>query len=295
MASPIDLFTSYLRYERNRSELTVERYEQSLKDFESFFSQKDESLTWLAVDADIIREWVEKLVDEGKEATTVNTDLAAVRSFYRFALARKLVGRDPARYITGPKKKKSLPQFVKESEMDSLLDEVSWGSNIKDVRARTIILLLYETGLRRSELVGLDNKDVDFGTRQLRVTGKRRKQRVVPFGEELEEALRHYVEVRDEQIESRSEAFFLNKQGERISDELVYDIVHKYLSLVTSLKKRSPHVLRHSFATALLNHDVGIENVRQLLGHESIETTKIYTHATFEQIKRVYKESHPRG
>lgn len=295
MASPIDLFTSYLHYERNRSELTVERYEQSLKDFESFFSQKDESLTWLAVDADIIREWVEKLVDEGKEATTVNTDLAAVRSFYRFALARKLVGRDPARYITGPKKKKSLPQFVRESEMDSLLDEVSWGSNIKDVRARTIILLLYETGLRRSELVGLDNKDVDFGTRQLRVTGKRRKQRVVPFGEELEEALRHYVEVRDEQIESRSEAFFLNKQGERISDELVYDIVHKYLSLVTSLKKRSPHVLRHSFATALLNHDAGIENVRQLLGHESIETTKIYTHATFEQIKRVYKESHPRG
>lgn len=295
MASVIDLFLNYLRYERNRSELTVLRYERSLKDFESFFTQKGEHLTWQDVDTDLIREWMEMRVDMGNEATTVNADLAAVRSFFRFALARKLVEHDPAHLLVGPKKKKSLPQFVKESEMDQLLDHTAWGDDINDVRARTIIILLYETGLRRSELIGLDDKDIDFATHQLRVTGKRRKQRVVPFGKELEEALKHYMTVRDEQIERLSDAFFLSNKGKRVDESLVYKTVRDHLSLVTSLKKRSPHVLRHSFATALLNHDAGIENVRQLLGHESIETTMIYTHATFEQIKRAYKESHPRG
>jgi integrase/recombinase XerC len=231
----------------------------------------------------------------GNKATTVNADLTAVRSFYRFALARKLVNRDPAHHLTGPKKSKSLPQFVREREMDELLDQKRWSDDYKDVRARTIILLLYETGLRRSEVVGLDDGDVDFILRQLRVTGKGRKQRTIPFGDELELALRHYVEVRDQQISRQESALFLSDKGRRISGKLVYDIVRSNLSLVTTLKKRSPHVLRHSFATAMLNHNAGLENVRLLLGHESIETTEIYTHATFEQMKRVYKEAHPRG
>lgn len=291
----IDLFLSYLRYERNRSELTVARYERSLHDFEQFIAAKDESLSLAAIDADIVREWVEVLMDKGNKATTVNADLSAVRSFYRFALARKLVNRDPARYVTGPKKQKCLPQFVRESEMDQLLDGMQWSDDFNMVRARTIILMLYETGLRRSELTGLDDKDVDFQTRQIKVTGKRRKQRIVPFGDELEEALRRYMKVRDEQVERQSEALFLNNRGRRISGGSVYNVVRENLSLVTSIQKRSPHVLRHSFATAMLNHDAGLENVRQLLGHESAETTEIYTHATFEQMKRVYKEAHPRG
>lgn len=295
MANIIGLFISYLRFERNRSELTVKRYERSLRDFETFFTEKDSGLSWSAVDADIIREWMEKMMDKGNKATSVNADLSAVRSLFRFALLRKLIDCDPARLVTGPKKQKTLPQFVKEREMDELLDGKEWGDDYNNVRARTIILLLYETGLRRSELTGLDDKDVDFTLRQVRVTGKGRKQRIVPFGDELEKALRQYIEVRDKTIGRKCDALFLTEKGQRISGEKVYSIVRENLTFATSLKKRSPHVLRHSFATALLNHDAGLENVRLLLGHESIETTEIYTHATFEQMKRVYKDAHPRG
>lgn len=295
MATMIELFISYLRYERNRSELTLLRYEKSLRDFEQFFTEKDDGLTWTTVDADIIREWVEMRMDSKMKATTVCTDLTAVRSFYRFALSRKLIDRDPARYVTGPKKQKPLPVFVKESEMDDLLDGKEWSNDIKDVRARTIILLLYETGLRRSELVALDDNDIDFTLMQLRVTGKGRKQRTIPFGNELCTALKEYTEQRNRQIARQDNAFFVNDKGRRINANYVYNVVKTNLTLVTSVKKRSPHVLRHSFATALLNHDAGLESVRLLLGHESIETTQIYTHATFEQMKRVYKEAHPRG
>ena len=291
----IDQFLSYLRYERNRSELTIERYGKSLRLFQAFFEELCEGQTWETVDADIIRAWMESLMDKGYKATAVNADLAAIRSFYKFALARKLVEKDPAYCVQGPKKQKPLPQFVKESEMDKLLDETEWGEEYKDVRARTIIILLYEAGLRRSELTGLNDQDVDLEACQLKVTGKRNKQRIIPFGEELRDQLQKYIALRDETIERNSEALFLTKRGNRIAAEEVYLIVRSKLGEVTTLKKRSPHVLRHSFATALLNHDAGLESVRQLLGHESLETTEIYTHTTFDQLKRVYKEAHPRG
>jgi len=291
----VDKFINYLRYERNRSELTVTRYELSLREFQQYFEAKDDGLTWDTVDADIIREWMEATMDKGQKATTVNTNLAALRTFYRFALARNLVNRDPAHQVLGPKKQKPLPQFLRENEMNELLDKMEWGEGYKDVRARTIILLFYETGLRRAELRTLDNVDVDLKACQLKVTGKRNKQRIVPFGEEMAAALRHYVEVRDREVPRCSEAFFVNEKGERISDGVIYYEVKKHLSRVSSLKKRSPHVLRHTFATAMLNHDAGLESVRKLLGHESLETTEIYTHTTFDQLKRVYKEAHPRG
>ena len=293
--SVIDLFLSYLRYERNRSEHTVKRYETSLHDFEAYFLSLDSGLTWASVDADIIRGWMESLMERGNIASTVNTGLSALRSFYKFALARNLVDRDPAHGVTGPKKKKPLPQFVREDDMDKLLDREEWGDNYKDVRARTILILLYEAGLRRAELTGLNNRDVDFAAGQLKVTGKRNKQRVVPFGTELAEQLRRYMEIRDEEVEAIDDALFVDKQGKRMTGSQVYEVVRTNLSKVTTMKKRSPHVLRHSFATAMLNHDAGLESVRQLLGHESLETTEIYTHTTFEQLKRVYKEAHPRG
>jgi len=291
----IGRFLSYLRYERNRSELTVGRYERSLREFEAYYKTLDETLNWNSIDADVIRGWMETLVDKGHKATSVNADLAAVRTFYRFALARGYVGKDPAHQVTGPKKQKPLPQFVKECEMDRLIDKEEWGDDYKDVRARTIIILLYETGIRRSELVGLDDKDVDFVAHQLKVTGKRDKQRIVPFGEELTQMLQQYIEVRNKQQRNDMQALFLNKKGERLTGHQLYNIVRENLSRVTTMQKRSPHVLRHSFATAMLNHDANLESVRQLLGHESLETTEIYTHTTFEQLKRVYKDAHPRG
>lgn len=292
----INQFLNYLRYERNASPQTVLTYEESLREFESYLSFRDEGLSLGKVDTDLIRDWMENLMDKGNNASTINKKLSALRSFYRYALKRKLVDADPAHCITGPKKSKPLPQFLRESEMDNLLDVIEWGDNYKDVRARTILLLFYEAGLRRSELTGLNDADVDFEARQLKVTGKRNKQRVIPFGEELSQVLSHYVTIRDEQV-ARKEAgaLFLSDKGERMTGDQVYTIVHKYLSVVTSLKKRSPHVLRHTFATAMLNNGAGLESIKNLLGHESVSTTEIYAHTTFEQLKRVYKEAHPRA
>jgi len=283
-----------LRFERNRSLQTVERYERSLRDFENYFKGRDENISWTSVDADIIRGWMETLMDKGNKATTVGTGLSALRSFFRFALTRGLVCADPAHHIISPKKQKPLPQFVKESEINFLIDDKEWGNSFKEVRARTIIIILYETGIRRGELVGLNDQDVDMAAQQLKVTGKRNKQRIIPFGDEVAEQLSCYWEVRNMQVERHSDALFLNNKGNRMTGQQVYQVVREQLTGATTLKKRSPHVLRHSFATAMLNHNAGLESVRQLLGHESLETTEIYTHTTFEQLKRVYKESHPR-
>ena len=291
----IDQFLNYLRYERNASLLTVQTYEEGLREFESYLNLRDDGLSLEKVDTDLIRDWMESLMDKGNNASTINKKLSALRSFYRFALKRKLVEKDPAHCLTGPKKAKPLPQFLREGEMDRLLDVIEWGDNYKDVRARTILLLFYEAGLRRSELTGLDDENVDFAAGQLKVTGKRNKQRIIPFGEELAEALAGYMAIRDEQVAKNSKALFLSDKGERMTGCQVYAIVHKYLSAVTSLKKRSPHVLRHTFATAMLNNGAGLESIKKLLGHESVSTTEIYAHTTFEQLKRVYKEAHPRA
>ena len=290
-------FLNYLRYERNRSELTVRTYERSLRDFESYFKNRDSHLSWESVDSDIIRDWMESMMDKGDMASTVNNCLSAVRSFFRFAMSRRLVSRDPAYAIKGPKKQKPLPQFVREDEMDRLIDvSEMWSDTYQDLRARTIIILFYETGIRLAELIGLKDNDIDFATRQLKVTGKRNKQRIVPFGQELESALKTYIEHRNQKFANPADdALFLSDKGQRMSRFQVEMIVKKCLSLVTTLKKKSPHVLRHSFATAMLNNGAGLESVRLLLGHESVATTEIYTHTTFEQLKKVYENAHPRA
>jgi integrase/recombinase XerC len=291
----IERFLDYIRYERNLSPMTVMTYEQFLRDFESYFRGLDTTADWTTVDADIIRDWLEQMLDNGAKATTVNTALSAVRSFFRYALRRKLVEKDPAHLIEGPKKSKPLPQFVREKEMDELIDDKEWGDTFIDVRARAILILLYETGVRVSELTGLDDEDLDVTAGQLKVTGKRNKQRIVPFGQELATAIGQYVGRRDTEVERQTTALFVTDKGERMTRQQVYAIVRRSLGEVTTLKKRSPHVLRHSFATAMLNNGAGLESVKKLLGHESLETTEIYTHTTFEQLKRVYKEAHPRA
>jgi integrase/recombinase XerC len=236
------------------------------------------------------------MMDKGDMASTVNNCLSAVRSFFRFALSRGLVSHDPSYSVKGPKKQKVLPYFVREQEMDRLIDiPQMWGNDFSDLRARTIIILFYETGIRLAELVALDDDDVDFANHQLKVTGKRNKQRIVPFGPELEQALTAYLARRDQQTPSLEGALIVGDTGERISRFKVEKIVRQCLSRVTTLKKRSPHVLRHSFATAMLNNGAGLESVRKLLGHESVATTEIYTHTTFEQLKRVYENAHPRA
>ena len=291
----IDRFLDYLKLERNYSRLTVLKYESCLRLFEEYFKNLNTELEWESVDADVIRDWMESMMDSGLTAATVNGRLSAVRSFYRFALKKGLVENDPAHTITGPKKEKPLPKFIREKDMDRLLQPEMWGDTYKDICARTIILLFYETGMRVGELVMLDDEMVDLDNRQLKVTGKRNKQRIIPFGAELEQALRDFVRLRDEQVERTEKGFFVTGKGQRVTYEQVRRMVKNHLGRVTTQQKRTPHVLRHTFATTMLNHEAGLESVKQLLGHESLATTEIYTHTTFEQLKKVYEKAHPRS
>lgn len=288
-------FLDYLRFEKNRSELTVSSYAEDLKAFEAYFKNLDMLLSWETVDADVIRGWMESMMDKGNRATSVNRRLSALRSFYRYALAHQKVARDPSRMIKGPKKAKPLPQFLKEEEMNRLLDVVEWGDDFESVRARTMLMTFYETGIRLSELTGLDDTAIDWANHAVKVLGKRNKQRIIPLGEELEHTLLIYIRVRDEQVKAGNGALFVTRKGERMSGDQVRNEVKRCLLLVSTLSKRSPHVLRHTFATAMLNHEAGLESVKKLLGHESLSTTEIYTHTTFEQLKRVYQEAHPRA
>ena len=291
----INEFLNYLKFERNRSDLTIKNYGEDLRAFKEFYGNLEGCHSWKSVDSDIIRDWMESMMDKGNNATSINRRLSALRSFYRFALARKLVDKDPVHGVTGPKKGRPLPQFLKENEMDRLLDAESWMDSFEDVRDRTVIMTFYETGIRLSELIGLDDSVVDFSNRQLKVTGKRNKQRVIPFGEELLATLRDYMKCRDKEVNRQSGALFVTAKGQRMTSSQVREAVRKNLSKVCTLKKRTPHVLRHTFATAMLNNKAGIESVKKLLGHESLSTTEIYTHTTFEQFKREYYSAHPRA
>ena len=291
----INEFLNYLKFERNRSDLTIKNYGEDLRAFKEFYGNLEGCHSWKSVDSDVIRDWMESVMDKGNNATSINRRLSALRSFYRFALARKLVDKDPVHGVTGPKKGRPLPQFLKENEMDRLLDAGSWTEGFEDVRDRTIIMTFYETGIRLSELIGLDDCMVDFSNRQLKVTGKRNKQRVIPFGEELLAMLRDYMKCRNKEVNLQSEALFVTAKGQRMTTSQVREAVKKNLSKVCTLKKRTPHVLRHTFATAMLNNKAGIESVKKLLGHESLSTTEIYTHTTFEQLKREYYSAHPRA
>ena len=291
----INEFLNYLKFERNRSDLTIKNYGEDLRAFKEFYGNLEGCHSWKSVDSDIIRDWMESMMDKGNNATSINRRLSALRSFYRFALARKLVDKDSVHGVTGPKKGRPLPQFLKENEMDRLLDAESWTESFEDVRDRTVIMTFYETGIRLSELIGLDDSVVDFSNRQLKVMGKRNKQRVIPFGEELLATLRDYMKCRDKEADRQSEALFVTAKGQRMTSSQVREAVRKNLSKVCTLKKRTPHVLRHTFATAMLNNKAGIESVKKLLGHESLSTTEIYTHTTFEQLKREYYSAHPRA
>ena len=291
----VNEFLDYLRYERRRSPETITSYSCSIREFEDFFHQLDNGLDWSTVDEDVVRDWMEHLVDGGMEASSVGTRFAALRSLFKFALARHLVERDPTYRLEPPKKAKRLPTFLKESEMNRLLDDLPWGTSFKEVRDKAIITTFYETGIRLSELTGLNDVDIDSDYHQLKVTGKGNKQRVVPYGEELARTLRDYMTCRDREVIRHSDAVFVTSKGKRMTSSEVRTVVKDKLSLVSSQKKLSPHVLRHTFATAMLNNGASIESVRRLLGHASASTTEVYTHTTFEQLRRVYKNAHPRA
>lgn len=289
-------FLDYLRFERNYSDNTIVGYGKDIAQFRNFLQERgSEEFDPSVVETDDIREWIVSLMDGGSGSSSVNRKLSALRSFYKYLLKRGEVTKDPLRKITGPKKKKPLPVFIKESDMDRLLDETDFGDGFVGCRDRLIVGTFYATGVRLSELIGLNDSDVDFSSSQLKVTGKRNKQRLIPFGDELKQTMLEYVNIRNEQTPRMTDAFFVKENGERLYKELVYSIVKRNLSKVVTQKKRSPHVLRHTFATTMLNHEAELGTIKELLGHSSLATTEIYTHTTFEELKKVYKQAHPRA
>ena len=218
-----------------------------------------------------------------------------VPAVYKFLLRKGEVKADPLRRVVAPKKRKVLPVFLKESDMDRVLDDTDFGEGFKGCRDRLIIEMFYVTGVRLAELIGLNDEDVDFSLSQIKVTGKRNKQRLIPFGEELKVLMSEYVNMRNEVVSVCSNAFFVRENGERLSRSFVTNLVKRTLSKVVAIKKRSPHVLRHTFATTMLNHDAKLVAIKELLGHESLATTEVYTHTTFEELKKVYNQAHPRA
>jgi len=289
-------FLEYFKSEKNCSELTVISYETDLREFEEFFESLNEGITWHTVDESVVREWIIYLLDEKKlENSSVNRKLSALRTFYRFLLKMQYVEHDPLLRIKGPKRKKLLPAFVKEKEMDLLIEMLGNDESYEGVLNKTVILLLYLTGMRKAELLALEDKDVDFVNKQLKVTGKRNKQRIIPFGQELEDCLHHYMNARCTKFNQGFEKLLISPKGIPLSREKVGKIVKDDLSAVTKQQKRSPHVLRHTFATAMLNNNADLVSIQKLLGHANLNTTQIYTHVSFEELKKTYQNAHPRS
>ena len=291
----IDSFLDYLRYERNYSNYTIEAYSKDLRQFEEYVKLNKESIFVTGdVDADLVRSWIVSLMDEKISPVSVNRKLSSLKSFFKFLMKQGSISVNPLRLITGPKTKKPLPYFVRDKEMELLLDGDGFDEDFEGVRDRLILEMLYDTGIRRSELIGIQDFDVDFGAMQIRVTGKRNKQRLIPFAEGLKNLIQAYTEVRNREVGSESGWFFVRKNGEQLSAGIVYTIVKKKLSEIPTLAKRSPHVLIHSFATSMLNNGAELNAVKELLGHSSLASTSVYTHTTFEELKKVY-HAHPRA
>lgn len=294
----LEAFLDYLRLERNVSPRTLKAYRDDLIAFESFFEALEGDLTWQTVDTDVAREWVVSMMEKGNKAASIQRRLSALRSCYRFLYKRGLVEHDPVHSLTAPKKERTLPAFVREQDMDRLLDTPGmFEESFEGRRDRLIIAIFYEAGLRLSELVGLDMQSMNLAAQTLKVFGKGRKERIVPFGVELLHLINIYIGERALYVRDGDdrEAFFLTAKGTRMTTGAVRDMVKGKLGLVTSQQKRSPHVLRHTFATTMLNHEADLESVKELLGHSRLQTTEIYTHTTFEELKKVYSEAHPRA
>lgn len=292
----LEAFLDYLRFERNASVRTVEAYRDDLKAFESFFKGLESNLSWETLDTDIAREWIVSMMENGNKASSVKRRLSALRSMYRFLLKRGYVKRDPVHHLTSPKKERVLPAFVREEDMNRLLDGPEmFEDTFNGRRDHLIIAMFYETGLRVSELVGLNMENVNLSAKVLKVTGKGNKQRIVPFGDELLHLINIYIGERGMLEIADEQAFFVSGKGKRMTIPNVRKMVKIKLGLVTMQQKRSPHVLRHTFATTMLNHQADLQSVKELLGHSRLSTTEIYTHTTFEELKKEYKNAHPRA
>ncbi|WP_461641882.1 tyrosine-type recombinase/integrase [Labilibaculum euxinus] len=286
-------FLSYLQFEKRYSVHTIISYDCDLTQFFDFMS-KNEVEEVKDVDFKSVRKWIVFLMNEGNSSRTVNRKLSSLKSFFKFLLRESVVDTNPMDRVVGPRQGKKLPGFVAEYAMQ-LLREVEFGEGFEGVRDRLVVEMFYQTGMRLSELMNLKITSFDRGTSLVKVLGKRNKERIIPVSKGLEKLLDEYLEERNRTFEERSDFLFVTKKGVPVYEKLLYRIVTKHLSKITTLAKRSPHVLRHTFATHLLNNGAELNAVKELLGHSNLSATQIYTHTTFERLNKVYKQAHPRA
>lgn len=289
-------FLQYLQTEKRYSPHTVRSYLNDLNQFETFISSLGLPSDTMDVTSHDIRAWIVSMMDNNYTTVSVHRKISCLRAYFRYLRKEGFVKCDPLEKVVLPKRKKTLPVFVEEEAMDELLDNSGFGDDYAGIRNRTIIEMLYLTGMRRSELVGLRSNDVDLAEGTVKVTGKRNKQRIIPLVKPFIYRLEEYIKVRDENITNENNGwFFTTDKGNKLYDKCVYNIVNKYLALVTTIEKKSPHILRHTFATHMLNHGADLNSIKELLGHANLSATQIYTHNTFEKLKNIYKQAHPRA
>lgn len=291
----IEKYLRYLRYEKNYSSHTEISYSTDLSQFVDFLSVHCPEAGLLTVDGDIVRRWVAYLMDNNVSARSVNRKLSTLKSFYRYLLRVGEIEKDPMRKIIGPKIRKPIPSFVNDGDMEKVLDEDNFDGTFESVRCRIMLELFYVTGIRRAELIGLKDEDVDFDAEQIRVLGKRNKQRLIPISHAMRYLLEEYLRIRNSEIENLSGYLFVRNNGEQLYPMMVYRIITNSLRWIPTLSKASPHVLRHSFATGMLNNGADINAVKDLLGHSSLASTEVYTHTSFDELKKIYNKAHPRA
>jgi integrase/recombinase XerC len=291
----ISNFVDYLRFEKRFSEHTVFAYQNDLKQFTAFLSAEGESLVLSEIIAVQIRSWLVKLLEEGIEPRSVNRKITALKTFFKYALKNKWINTNPMLKVVSPKVAKKLPVYVAAERLDFLLDRAEFPNDFDGRRDHLIIELLYGSGMRRAELLGLTVDDVDFRNKQLKVTGKRNKQRIIPLFDHLLEQIKDFLTAREEINYQHSDSLFLDSKGRALYPDKIYRIVRKYLSLISTQSKRSPHVLRHSFATEMLNKGADLNSIKEILGHANLSATQVYTHNSIEKLREVYKKAHPRG
>lgn len=290
----IEDFIKYLRYEKRFSEHTILAYSNDLRQYSEFCAGEN-ILAERNTDHRIIRQWIVNLMENQISPRSVNRKITTLKSYYKFLLRESILLKNPMDKILSPKTKKTLPFFVEKKQINELLDQEDiFGHDFEGTRNRLIIEMFYFTGMRLSELTKLKLKDIDLPSLSLKVLGKRNKERIIPFHLSLKKSIEEYLTKR---VESGAvnEFVFSTAKGAKIYEKLVYRIVTKYLELVTTIDKKSPHVLRHTFATHMLNNGADLNAIKELLGHANLSATQIYTHNTFEKLKTIYKQAHPRA
>jgi integrase/recombinase XerC len=287
-------FFDYLTYEKKYSAHTLTSYKNDISQFIAFINPNNESFAITDINYQQIRAWVASLLKDKIAARSVNRKLSSLKSFFKYLQRQQIIDVNPMSKISGPKTPKRLPVFVDEHQMEDLFAEVKFEDGFNGLRDRLILDLFYQTGIRRSELTNLKEIDLDLFNSTIKVLGKRNKERIIPISLPLKRNLESYLQVKQE-LNLSNMMLLVSEKGHTLSEQAVYNSVKKYLSQVTTIQKKSPHVLRHTFATHLLNNGADINAVKDLLGHANLSATQVYTHNTIDKLKKSYKQAHPRG